>query len=384
MSLIPWDDIFFNIKGRSNELNNIYTDYLAHRDKLNLQGDALRGKLENLQIMNLHNNALLIVISIGDMKDSDYHKYLADTLAAKPNNPSMPMVASVLAGLSELGGTLVLAKGLFNLGKIGITTLRSFASASKNAVDLTAAFEDEAVMVADEIAVTETGEAAATSIINAASEAGVEIGSDVGITATVSAMDTATIAAVETASSATRVIAVTGVGIMISLGIDMIIGVIAGLEEDADITKETNSLNDAVEGLSTFIQKIDSKLLECDSLMLKEMDNFIIRMKILNAIQPATFNWNITPNLSNMQLFVDAAASAADQYVFIVNVRTSFTDYFANWITDNPGDVFGKNEFMGWKSFEVTMRPKGLTAIQAKQFIDYVIQNSPEMKNFTI
>lgn len=84
MSLFPWDDWFYHISQKKQEVNDDYNRYLHLRDQIVADGGAFNTDLDSAQSMIAWNYALLLVASIGHMTDEQYGQWLKDNATNDP------------------------------------------------------------------------------------------------------------------------------------------------------------------------------------------------------------------------------------------------------------------------------------------------------------
>ncbi len=118
MGMFPWDELFFSVREKSAKVNELYNLYQHQRTDIGVHGDALRNRVESLQLITGYTNALLITASISNMDDDDYHQFLSDHDLNKPDPVNQILVAEILEGISELAGTMSLANSVLKLGKL--------------------------------------------------------------------------------------------------------------------------------------------------------------------------------------------------------------------------------------------------------------------------
>jgi len=357
---------------------------MSHRDDLNVSGDTLRGLVASLQFMNIYSKALLINAAMGDMTDDDYHQFLKDTEEAKPPTPDQPMVAKVFEGITETVGMIAIAKCIFGFGKVGFNALRSWASSGAEGAESEVAemFSEAAIEAADEIVVTESGELLSTAIVDAASEAGAEAGTEVGIEATGAAIEDAGIGATSTACSGVTSAVASGAAVIVALGIDMIIGAIEGDKESKALDAQTANLENALNKLDAFINKVKTDITTAQNRLITEITNYVTAMKQLDKIQKANCKWDYPIDLQYLKEWQASASDAANQYLYLTTVRNDFENYVYNWNQDNPDDPFKKTYFKMWMISEITERKPPMTKEQAQGFIAYVAGHSDFMAQY--
>jgi len=377
MGLFPWDEAFFHVKEKSDKINNLYNLYLHQRDDIGTHGDALTNRLEALQFISGYTNALLITCAVGNMNDDDFHQFLKENELNKPNMVKQPMVAEVMEGIAEISALVSLGETVLKIGQLArlkfftnnVSEISEFAEA-----DLEDLISEGALETFTDIGLDEAGDLAATSIVEATAEAGAEIGTEVAIEATAAAVEVATISAASVACAAG--------GIFIAVGLDAAIGAIAGAKESKELDRQTDLLTKGLGVVTGFLAKIDSDKSKAEKYLNEQIASFISVMKVLNAIQPATFTYNFPLDLNFIPQWKAAIQSAAGQYFYIAKVKNDFYNYLNNWNSDNPDMPFSKAMYPLWKKMTIGRRPKSLNEKQAEAFIDFVAARYPEMGQY--
>lgn len=377
MGMFPWDEWFYHVREKSAHITDLYNDYIHKRDAINTQGDHYKALVDDLQFITGYTAALFINAAVGHMMDEDYHTFLSEHEQDKQIAPHQPMVAEVLEGIAEFTGVLSFGTAVWRFGKL------IYQSYFLNNVNSAAAEAEEELVPAiwegisessTEIGMDGAGDLASIGILDAAPNIGVEAGTEAGIEAVSEAVATSTVSAAS--------VAVAAGGIFVALGIDMIIGAIAGSSESKELEKQTHTMRKALDTTDDFLKKVKDHKAKTEKSILDQIKNFQKAVKILDAIQTAKFQWDFPIDLSHLHNWKASIQSASNQYFYISKVRNDFNQYLANWGIDNPTEPFNSNEFETWKKMEVIQRPVALTKEEAIAFIDFVSQKSEQMKKY--
>jgi hypothetical protein len=386
MGMFPWDDAFYNIKGKSAQLNLLYNDYIATRDSLNLKGDEFKKKMEDLQTMSISSKALLINVALVEMDDVNYHAVVKDCRVNKMPPVSQPTVAQVFSGIAELSATMDLGAAVYGVARIaGLPDLTGWiGKAAKSGFKAVKGyFSKAAIDEARNAGITEGAEADLTTVENAAAEAGEKIGSDAGIAAVDAAADGASLAATSEVMNGIAAVGKLGLDygptIIIALGIDMLIGAIEGKKESDDISDQTARLDKAMNVLKKFVADLDTKSGKADTYTLNSIEEFCTAMEMLSKIVPPHFNYAFPKDLKSVAKWRLAMEQASIQYLYLSNIKNSLFNRMTNYKIDHPGKAITKKVFQSWQSDIELNRDPQISIVEAKEMMDYVLLKSKEL-----
>lgn len=379
MGLFPWDDLFYHLSQKSQHLNDLYNTYVHQRDQINIHGDLLRMRVEDLQYIIGYTNALLICSTVGVMTDDNYKQFMSNQDMAKPAAPKQPTVSQIIEGISELAGFAQMGISVYKYAKL--IKQKFFSESAEEAgeaadEDVTALLSDEAVEVATEAGIDEAGDALSASIVDAASNAGAETGTEAGVEAVGEAVAESSLSAVSVACAAG--------GIFAALGIDMILGAINGSKEAKKLDAATARMQAALDKVTAFIGHLDKDTKKAENELLNQINAFIKVMNVLNHVQTAKFTYEFPVALEYLPQWKHSVQKAADQYFYISTIRHDFNLYLENWKMDNPDKSFTATEYKAWKTMEKTQRPAFLTQDEAAGFLSYVEDHSDDMKVYGV
>lgn len=396
MGMFPWDEAFFNIKGKSAQLNQLYTDYLDARSNLTSQGDLLKARLATGQRMALHVHGLLISSVVAEMSAPDYHQFLADTQVDKTPPPRQATVAQFFSGMAELELSGHLGKALWGFMKLGgkpiVRTLKPFVKplSEKAAQRLSAIVAKVGIQKAEQLAISSAGESAITSITGSAET--LALGSEEATQAVGAAARTATLAATAEAAESTMstirgILVDTGPGIVIALGIDVLIGVIEGLSEKKQIKEATDKLTPAIAELQSFCGSLTAEVQTAEQYILDTIADFKALMEKLEKTSKPNFPCDFPVSVDDaiVDQWLQAMVAASKQYLFLGKVRQDFHNTLVHHAEKHPGQAYTEAEFDGWCSLEILSRPDGMDKETATAMLDYVKAHNDEMRPpFTI
>lgn len=361
MGLFPWQDWFYNISQREQDLTTEYNNYISLCQTISANGAKLNTDINTLDKMYLYNYALLIILTQTKMDQSDYAQWLEENQALETAYPQNSTVVEVFQGASELTGLIFFGKFIWGLGSAIKNTYWSNSAEEVEAeatdeelTSLITMIEPETVDVADDISLTESGQSEASSITDAASESGFEAGSEAGI----DAVDVA----IESGSTASYGLAASGIGILAAVGLDAILGAIEGSTESKELDKAKATLDDALTTTQKFADGVNDKNSEVNAKILDQQAIFLDNMKLLIKIQSATFDYDYdATDLNNASLFTSAMTNAVSEYGFLTTIRTDWENYKDGGQTD--WDTFA--------SFMKMIKPSDMTETVADSYLSY-------------
>ncbi|MGE0321900.1 MAG: hypothetical protein AB7K71_07920 [Polyangiaceae bacterium] len=310
MGLLPWDDWFYHLGARRDEVNNLHTEAVSLQDQIQAEVDVFNTHLGGYKSLVAGNGALVIVTNIITMSDAKYSDFQTQVDAIEPPvRGAVPL--SVAEVIDEAVGGLVALRGLVKLGKFA----KEFFSGGGEAA----------------------GETAGESIGEAATEAGVDATAEItgeitGETVGEAVAEGVAETVIEGASLGA--LGETGIGIFAAVGIDAIFGAINGAKEKEQLDKQIDALNTAVGKSRTFWNTLMSKQAIIDNGVVTEEKRLagIINQLAHTTDNAPSFNYAFTPTVANMNQYINAQTAALNQYGLLVRIRNGWESA----VTRNP------------------------------------------------
>jgi len=353
MSLLPWDDWFYNLPYRRDEINSLHTQAVELQDQIQNQITIFNTNLADYKYIVASNEALVLIANQIKMTDLLYEDFHVD-LEAIPTPAAGLVPIEVGQMISELVGGALILRGLVQFGKIA----KTWCSGSV----------EEGTEAISEGAAEEMSEVGAEVGIEASAEVGGEITAEtVGEAVTEAAAE----AVVEGASLSA--LALTGVAIFAAVGIDMIFGAIDGAKEEHQLDDAIGQLNTAVSKSRTYYNTVMSNMAEIDAGIGKEEVRFagIISSLANIAGNKPTFKYDYEPTVANAELFMVAQHAALTQYGLYIQMR----DKWPMAVARKP--EITKDEFID--DFLI-FAPAGITKEILNQYWDILAKYSDSMK----
>ena len=365
MSIFPFADWFYHLSEKEKSLTSKYNEYTALCESLQATGAKFDHDLETLQKMAVMNYGLLIVAAQCKMSESEYVKFLNENSQLPPANPGSATVIEVLQGTSSLLGLASFAGFLWNLKEALTPAFRSAAEDAASdlpapeADGLLEITESSGISSVEDLGITEEGDAAIDSIASATSESGAEAGSEAGIEATSEA--------VASASSAGLAAAASGLGIVLAVGIDAILGAIDGAKQSEELKSAMDKLVKALKVIKEFSTKLDSEFTTLKSKVVAQEKTFIAGMNVLNGVEPATFSFgHVETTYENRVAYVVQMGEALAQYGYLTKIRDDWTQFKAN--KQSKGQTAEWSEFA---QYEIAFKPRAMTKKTAEAFLNF-------------
>lgn len=347
--LLPWDDWFYRLSYRRDEVNRLHQTALGLQDTIQQQVTIFNSHLKDYQSLVGANSALLIISNIITMSEQQYKDYRVDLdEIEKQVSGSVPLLIGEM--LSELIAGTMICDAIFNLAKI--------------AKNLCCAAQEVEVGLEEVSTVAEAGaEAGIDAVAETAAITGEAVGEEVA--------EAAAEAAVEGASLSS--LASTGIGIFAAVGIDMIFGAIDGAREKKALDKQIDALNTAVNKSQYYFNAICSKLTEIDAGIINEEQRFLSLIQALAKIsgQEPSFEYSYTPVAAEAEHFKSAQAMALKQYGLFHDMKESWL----RRLDRHPDQT--KEEFLDWFIDDV---PPEIPVDTLEQYWDILQQYSDTMQ----
>ncbi|MDO4331882.1 MAG: hypothetical protein Q4C58_04265 [Eubacteriales bacterium] len=329
--LLPWDNWFYKLSYRRDEVNQLHQQAVELQDVIQQQVTVFNSHLKDYQSLVGSNGALLIITRVIPMSEQQYKDYRVELDAVeKEVTGSVPLEIAEM--FSEMVAGTLICDALFNLAKVAKTLCCAAEETEAALEEVTAAAETGIEAGIDAAAETAaiTGEAVGEGIAEAAAEA-----------------------AVEGASFSS--LAATGIGIFAAVGIDMIFGAIDGARERDALDQQISALNTAIQKSRDYFNAICSRLTEIDAGIIKEEQRFFSLMEDLAQIagQEPSFAYSYAPVAAEAENFKNAQRQALQQYGMFHDMKESWL----RRLERHPDQT--KAEFLDWfiddLSTEITM-----------------------------
>jgi hypothetical protein len=367
MGLFPWDDVFYHISDRSANLRLKYNEYQHTRDNIITAGAKHRNRLDQARSLLTTNFSLLIIQKIAKLDQSEYENFIDKHDEAQPEG------ASGYSAMPWIQGTVELL-GIADAGTFVCLSFRAMLAARAGAVAIEEGTAIEMVNIAGRVGMLvegiaqEAAEAGAEVIAEAIAEAGAQVGAEAG--AEVGAEAVAEAIAEGVGVSSAGLLAATGIGIFVAVGLDTILGKINGAKEDKELSKQEQRLADALSALLGFLKKLQEDISSLETVIINQQREFLKNIKILDQIQSAGFDYDITPSLDNIPVFEQTSQQAVHLYGFLSIIRRDWTNFKEN------ADELGLSPT--WENFmmgELARKPSSMSVKVARKLLDYAKNN---------
>jgi hypothetical protein len=334
MGMLPWDDWFYNLSYKRDEVNNLHTTAVALQNNIQTQIDTFNGFLDQYKTLVAGNSALVIVGNILTFTDLQYKDFTVAVDAVE--TPPVGFVpVSIASMVDELAGGVMVLKALWQVGK----------------------FVKQGVLGASEALPGAMSESATEAVAEASAEAGIETAGEAAGEITAETVGEGVAegvaeAAIEGASLAG--LGEIGIGIFAAVAIDAIFGAINGAKENSQLDDAISRLHTAVDKCTTYYNTVLSKQGILSGGIVAEEKRFqgliddlanVTSQPESNINNVPTFKYDFETTLANAPQFVGAMRSALTQYGAFATMRN-------NWViaeTKNPAiskDVFLAAEAM--------------------------------------
>jgi hypothetical protein len=349
MGMLPFDDWIYHLNDRREEVNRLHSALMGLEQQLQNYTVDFNRNLDDYKSMVAVNSALVIVTNIIKMADEKYQDY-AKTIDAEPPPVAGSIPTNVASLISEFVGGGQILKAIFQFRKFAPNL---FTEAGE-----------------------EVGEVITSGLIEAAAEAGVEATSEATVKLTTETVgetvgETAAEAAIEGVSLSG--LASTGVGIVLAVGIDAILGAINGSKEKDKLDKQINNLQTALNKCTKYLNTLQKKGDTINEGLVKEGKRFEGLIGAISQVgerQP-TFDYKFDPIPANAQQVIKAQQAALQEYGEFVKLRE-------DWINASkrkPG--LAKKDFI--ESVMLTVPPDETESTIEKDF-DVLAKYSDIMK----
>lgn len=367
MSSIPWDDWFYHLSDRRDEINTLHQNAVNLANQTQTDILALNAHLDTYRSLLAGNVALLAIRPLTVMDDLKLADYAVQVDALPP--PPAGVVPIEMAQLitEALGGGFAL-KLMWNAGKQVYRNL--FANAGEqgesDVVELGA--EDLAEGLADagvsegsvttlEGATRYGGESVAEDAVDTVENVGEDV-SEAGAKAIFGDMTAASVAA-------------TGIGVFAAVGIDAVFGAIDGAKEKSELDDAVTKMQACVAKAQDFAAQVQSRTEQVKSGVVAEQNRVLKLVQSLAAIKAPTFAYDLQPGWDNTAQFLSLQQSAIEEYSVFVDLR----NYYCKVKTRNP--AAGKDDIINAYLFAA---PPEVTADTVDAYWTVLAQNSDAVR----
>lgn len=363
-------DKIYGIGDKSSKANVLYKQWQTQTNKINTTGAHYKTLVTTAQEMQLYNYALMIIATQATFDDENYAKWEADNTLDKPIIPKQAEIASIYEDLAEL---TPVGPAIWKIGK----TLKNkfFTNKAKevgeNADVELEEFEEplneeQGTESTRDLGTDEVGDNVSNSVRQSGEDAGLdtEATTEEGLEATGEAIEEATTAGLAELA---------GPAIVVALGIDAILSFVDTAKEAKKLDKEIYNLQTALNQVNAILDHISTNVSKVEGVIVKQQKLFLQNMKLLNKIQPATFDYQKDPSiLGNSSFFHIAMGTAATQYKYVGMIRQNF-----NNAIKNMGKHFSWYSFTFYNVYPDA--PPSLTKDQVTGMLNYAVKHSDAM-----
>lgn len=353
MAMLPWDNWFYNLSDRVDEVNNLHSQAVALQENIQNQITIFNKNLADYTYIVAANETLVIISNQIKMTDLLYKDFQVE-LEALPT-PATGIVPIEIGQLitEAVGGDLMI-RGLVQFRKIAKAWCSGSAEEGTEAI----------------------GEAAAEEMSEVGAEVGIESSVEVGSEITAETVGEGVAeGAAETVMEGASLssLAWTGVAIFAAVGIDMIFGAINGATERDQLDETIGKLNTAVSKSQTYYNTVMSKMTEIDEGIVKEEKRFVGILGSLANISgnKPTFKYDYDPTVANSASFKVAQTASLTQYGFYIQMRDKWPLAVARKAEITKGEFI--DDFL-------IFAPTGITKEILNQYWDILAKYSDSMK----
>jgi hypothetical protein len=386
MGLFPWDEIFYKLGEKEERLNALYNTYSKLELEITSKGGTFNASVSNLQALTMRNMALLINLQLAKMTDVEFAQFLLDNFLAKQVAPKQKVVFQVLEGVFEAGGLWQLSSAVFRCGKY---MKMEYAKRTVQSTDDDMESEDDTASDASSSSseselsqrlLSDSETSSVTEESDAASDILLDEGADSLADVTPTFFETMGGIIADAAPAALSSAAATGAGIFLAVGLDAVIGAIAGAEETAEYESLIAKAQQQVILLQNYLSRINEQQTIVSSDITKQivrLKSSLVQLQKLTGIAPG-FDSSKTED-TDVTAWLGFSETAVQTYATITSVKTEFTNYCNKLELKKKVSVTLK-EYQAWK--DVYIASSALMDDQVQGFITYVAQYSDKMKAF--
>lgn len=345
--ILPFDKWFYpSIDRKTKLLENLKSQYITGRAAAVELHGSLAGKVKIYSSMVAYNSTLLVAGMTLNASDDDFVTYVHTVENGIDDPPASHIPANVAKNISEAAGGLFALKALYNIGNVVIKELfGSVAEASGEVI-----LEDVLSSISIEAGALGFSEVSATAVAEATAEVIAEAGVEAGVEAGLSAI-------------------LPGVGIVVAIGIDAIIGIFDGKRRVKELEQGIRKVNSEILKVRNYTDKVKSLIRSIDDAVAKQEKNFVQLLQTLTRAATPNFNY---VNLPDSQSYLDAMYRAVLQYGMITAIRKDWVNFLSN----------GGCDWDSFKQLELIQRPPHCDLNYLLTIIDIVhslIENNCEL-----
>eukprot|EP00475_Leptophrys_vorax_P006950 TRINITY_DN1435_c0_g1_i1.p1 TRINITY_DN1435_c0_g1~~TRINITY_DN1435_c0_g1_i1.p1 ORF type:complete len:705 (-),score=179.34 TRINITY_DN1435_c0_g1_i1:62-2176(-) len=381
---LPWDDWFYHLSSKADEVNTAYNNYMKLRDQIETTGTQFNSDVEKYQTLIIYGTGLLLFNGTAAIADSDYPAFLTQTEANKPSTYDKGTdVVKVFQWMNTIVGGTFLADGVHSFGSLVVWP--AMKSGFSEISGLVGNLVERAVETGVEATVDEALSDVSDLSFHTAEEgtvAGIETaGEELSDEAVASASSWLTADSVGLVSTTLAKLgfgtlshlAVAGT-VFLCVGIDAALGAIEGAKEAAQLDAALDQINTVLAKVQAYMDTLTQKRADLDAAILKAEQAFIAAMVALGAIQECNDqSWKkLVPGTDSLDTFNQAAYNGSRFYVVLAKIR----DDWYRMLTNKPD--------LDWATFklieELQRDSTIMTADQVDKYLDYCATYSDTLK----
>lgn len=387
MSILPWDDWFYHLSKKHRQLNEDYNKYMRLRDEIELSGNAFNHKLDQLQVLVIYNTALLINLQMSTLSDVDYVSWLKQhDEVMPPDILERSNVIKAFQTVTEASNcvfmTIAIKRFTSRLLIPGIKQAWRSILSRLPSLDGGEMVEMYVAMVnADPEGVVVVAEEVSETLVECGVEEAASIAAE-GIVAKVSAelleeplVESAVSIFAKLVLPELSNLALFG-GIFTCVGIDAILGAIAGAKEDKDLKASLQNMTDALNKVQEYINCLDSSRRKLDEELRKVKKSLLNTLVILDSIQklPSDIDFqSLVPEDAPLMTWISVFCRVVSFYGILSTIRNSAEHYIIN--ASPHASYEGFKNYMRLLTSTVTYPDNVLYS-----YIDYVARNSVRLE----
>ncbi|MEM7111714.1 MAG: hypothetical protein AAF614_04730 [Chloroflexota bacterium] len=292
MSILPWDNWFYHIDDKKKKVRSLYSEAHNLNKQIKTEIDHYNSMIKPYKSLTAQNAALLIISQIINYTDDQYKNYL-QAVAAMPDPVKGSVPIEVAQLVTEVTGLGLVAKGIFNLGKLAKNGLLNAGEGGEEAVSQ-ATIEGVTEGVA-EAGLETAGEAAAEGVAEVATEGVLE-----------------------------AALADTGVGIILAVGIDAILGFFEGKKEAHKLDEQISKIEGTLQKLYANRDKVRQQQARLTKGIVQQEQTFMSLLKDLSKIAPPPFSHPAQIDPNHISVFLGAQSHALRFYGPLVDLRNTY------------------------------------------------------------
>lgn len=287
MSILPWNNWIYHIDDKKQQLSSLYREANALNGQITTTIDRYNGYAGQYRSLAGGNAALLIINQVSSFTDEQYRDYVL-AVDALPDPPAESVPLDVVQLVTNVTGMGYVAKGIFGIGKL---VKNGLLASGETSPEISAGVTEGAA----EAGLEGAGEAAV--------EGGVEAGVETGVEAA---------------------LADTGVGIILAVGMDALIGAFQGEQESDQLDASIAKLQDTLGKLRQRQAEVNQASDQLNEAITNGIQVFRGVLGQLSSIQDPGFtcDWEAIPE--NLARTIAAQTRAVRFYGPLVDLRTTY------------------------------------------------------------